>query len=264
MSLPIQKAVRSSRDRQQNDLYATSPEAVEALLEKEKFHNNILEPCCGLGHIAMVLESHNYHVISSDKNFYGYGQEGIDFLNNDDFFTGLDVDVITNPPYHLAIPMLERALEIAKFKVAMLFPFWYLIKFYYNPPARVYLFTRKIDIAKDGDFETFKNKNMKDYAWFVFEKGCKAATTVHYIINNKKVTPTIKKLEEKYAKDEVFWNSSKDSMKRHAFLLHNEGISNRAIARKLGVTEGTIRYWFKCVNYAPSPGVCSKNKSVSE
>lgn len=172
MSLPVQKAVRSNENRHQEDMYATSPAAVEALLEREKFYSCILEPCCGQGHISKVLELHNYHVISSDKNFHGYGNGGLDFLKDNDFFSGLDADIVTNPPYRLAIPMLERALEITKFKVAMLFPFWYLIKFYYNPPARVYLFTRKIDIARDGDFETFKNKNMKDYAWFIFEKGC--------------------------------------------------------------------------------------------
>lgn len=59
MSLPVHKAVRSSQDRQQDDLYATSPVAVEALLEREKFHNVILEPCCGLGHISRTLEEHN-------------------------------------------------------------------------------------------------------------------------------------------------------------------------------------------------------------
>lgn len=96
MSLPVHKAVRSSQDRQQDDLYATSPAAVEALLEREKFHNVILEPCCGLGHISLTLEEHKYHVISSDKNFYGFGTEGIDFLANDDFFSDLkeNVDIV--------------------------------------------------------------------------------------------------------------------------------------------------------------------------
>lgn len=247
MSLPVQKAVRSSQDRQQDDLYATSPEAVEALLKREKFHNTILEPCCGLGHISKVLESHKYNVISSDKNFYGYGHEGIDFLTNNTFFADLKdkVDIITNPPYNLSVLMVERALSLAKFKVCMLFPFWYLIKFYWYPPRRMYLFTRKIDIAKNGDFSTYRGKNMKDYAWFVFEKGYKGETSVHYIINNKKVVPSIKTIEEKYEDDKFFWNSSKENMRKYALLLHNEGLSNRAIARKLSITEGTIRNWLK-------------------
>lgn len=247
MSLPIQKAVRSSEKRHRDDLYATSPEAVEALLAREKFHCTILEPCCGMGHISRVLEVHKYQVISTDKNFYGYGTGGLDFLTNDDFFTDLKgkVDIITNAPYSHAIQIVEKALEITKSKVAMLFPFWYLIKFYYNPPCRVYLFTRKIDIAKDGDFETYKNKNMKDYAWFIFEKGYKSETTIHYILNNRRVTPTVKCLEEKYSDSDSFWNSSKSNMKRYALQLHEEGMSNRAIAKKINVTEGTIRNWFK-------------------
>lgn len=247
MSLSAQKSVKSNKERQQDDLYATSPAAVEALLEREKFHNVILEPCCGLGHISRTLEEHKYRVISSDKNFYGFGMEGIDFLSNDDLFSNLkgNVDIITNPPYHLAVPMVEKALTIAKHKVAMLFPFWYLIKFYWYPPCRIYLFTRKIDIAKNGDFETYRGKNMKDYAWFIFEKGYKSETVVHYIINNKKVTPLVRQLEEKYSCNEIFWNSSKDNMKQYAILLHKEGISNRSIAKKLNVSEGTIRNWLK-------------------
>lgn len=247
MSLSAQKSVRSSEERHSEDLYATSPEAVEALLERETFHNTVLEPCCGLGHISQVLKSNGYQVISSDKNFYGYGTGGKDFLDEDKFFAKLSgqVDIITNPPYSLAIPMVEKALNIAKSKVAILFPFWYLIKFYWNPPRRVYLFTRKIDIAKDGDFATYKGKNMKDYAWFIFEKGYRGETSVRYINNNKKVVPCIKSLEEKYSHDEAFWNSSKENMKKHALLLHDEGLSNRAIARKLDITEGTIRNWLK-------------------
>ena len=247
MSLPIQKAVKSSKERQQNDLYATSPEAVVALLTREKFHYTILEPCCGLGHISEVLKSHNYHVISSDKNFYGYGHEGIDFLTDNDFFSSLkgEVDIITNPPYNSAISMVKKALSLAKFKVCMLFPYWYIIKFYWHPPRRVYIFTRKIDIAKDGDFETYKGKNMKDYAWFVFEKGYKADTVIQYIINNKKTTPAMKELEIEYSKEDAYWNTSKTAKKRYAMQLHSEGISNRSIAKKLDVTEGTIRNWLK-------------------
>lgn len=247
MSLPAKKAVRSSKDRQQEDLYATSPEAVRLLLEREKFNHLILEPCAGLGHISEVLLQHGYDVISTDKNSYGYGMGEKDFLKNDDFFDKLkgEVDIITNPPYHLAIPIIEKALSLAKHKVAMLFPFWYLIKFYWYPPRRVYLFTRKIDIAKDGNFEIYRGKNMKDYAWFVFEKGYKSETNVHYIVNNKKTTSIVKRLEIEYSNDEAYWNSSKENMKKYAAQLREEGLSNRAIAQKLDITEGTIRNWFK-------------------
>ncbi len=45
----------------------------------------------------------------------------------------------------MAIPIVEKTLTLAKHKVAMLFPFWYLIRFYWYPPCRIYLFfTRKI------------------------------------------------------------------------------------------------------------------------
>ncbi len=247
MSLPAQKAVRSSEERHEEDLYATSPDAVKMLLEREKFHHKILEPCCGLGHISEVLLQHNYKVISTDKNYYGYGIGGKNFLVDDEYLNQLKgkVDIITNPPYNLAVEIVEKALSLAKHKVAMLFPFWYIIKFYWYPPRRVYLFTRKIDIARDGDFETFHGKNMKDYAWFIFDKGYKGNTAIHYIVNNRKVTPNVERLETIFSDESKFWNSSKESMRAYALQLHEDGLSNRAIAKKLEVSEGTIRNWLK-------------------
>ena len=45
----------SLTDRANRDFYATPASAVEMLLERESFSKNILEPCCGLGHISKVL-----------------------------------------------------------------------------------------------------------------------------------------------------------------------------------------------------------------
>ena len=66
--------------RESNDYYATEPRAVELLLEREKFCNNIWEPACGEGHISKVLLAHGYKVLSTDLVNRGYGSGGIDFL----------------------------------------------------------------------------------------------------------------------------------------------------------------------------------------
>ena len=44
-------------ERQENDYYATHPKAVEMLCDLETFSKDILEPCCGEGHISKVLEA---------------------------------------------------------------------------------------------------------------------------------------------------------------------------------------------------------------
>lgn len=247
MKQRAQKAIRSSSERHSEDFYATDPQAVRLLLKYEKFHHKVLEPCCGMGHISKVLIQHNYEVISADKNDYGYGIVQKDFLAEDDLLNGLkgEVDIVTNPPYYLAVKMVEKALLLAKHKVAMLFPFWYIVKFYWYPPRRIYLFTRKINIAKDGDFEAYHGKNMKDYAWFIFDKGYKGSSTIHYINNNKRVSPIVEELETTYMDESKFWNSSKENMQTYAIQLHKEGVSNRAIAKRLEVSEGTVRNWLK-------------------
>ena len=70
----------STREREKNDFYATEPTAVERLLRVEKFSKNILEPCCGSGHISEVLKSHGYIVTSEELFDRGYGNTGLDFL----------------------------------------------------------------------------------------------------------------------------------------------------------------------------------------
>lgn len=62
--------------RAENDYYATDPRAVELLLEKEEFSNNIWECACGEGHISKVLEQNGYEVLSTDLIDRGYGTGG--------------------------------------------------------------------------------------------------------------------------------------------------------------------------------------------
>ena len=54
----------SDEDRAENDFYATPKRVTQMLLDKEKFNNNVLEPCCGIGHISEVLIENNYTVTS--------------------------------------------------------------------------------------------------------------------------------------------------------------------------------------------------------
>src|SRR5574344_608958 len=66
----------SEFERVQHDYYATDPQAVEELLKVESFDKNILEPCCGEGHISKVLEKHGYMVESSDLIDRNFGRGG--------------------------------------------------------------------------------------------------------------------------------------------------------------------------------------------
>ena len=178
-------------EREENDFYATDPRAVEMLCDIETFSKDVLEPCCGEGHISKVLESRGYNVESFDLIDRGYGKFGIDFL---EYNTSIDKDIVTNPPYKLAQEFVEHAMEIVTdgHKVAMFLKLVFfegkerkkMFKKY--PPKRVWVSSSRIPCAKNGDFyqrdakgniRYDKNGKPKEivsavaYAWFVWEKG---------------------------------------------------------------------------------------------
>lgn len=163
----------SKGEREVNDYYATEPKAVELLLQKEKFSSIILEPSCGEGHISRVLLDNGYAVKSSDLIDRGFG-EVKDFFEVDDFCG----DIITNPPYKIALDFVKHSLDIIPEgnKVAMFLKLQFLEgkarrEFYKeNSPKKIYVASGRLNCAKNGKFEEFKSSAVA-YAWFVWEKG---------------------------------------------------------------------------------------------
>lgn len=160
-------------DREENDFYATAPKAVEKLLEKETFSKDVYECACGQGHISKVLKEHGYNVHSSDLINRGYG-EVLNFFQIDK----IDGDIITNPPYKLAIEFVYHALEIVNEgnKVAFLLKIQFLESeqrrklFNQYPPKYVYVFSNRVICAKNGEFEKYTSSAIC-YAWFIWIKG---------------------------------------------------------------------------------------------
>jgi 23S rRNA G2445 N2-methylase RlmL len=100
--------------------------------------------------------------------------------------------IITNPPYTLFVPMVERAMAICNKKVAMLLPLRYLTSkerfevFKKYPPKYVYVYIERICIAKNGKFEEYDaGANMEMYAWYVWEKGFEGEPTLRWIHNDR-------------------------------------------------------------------------------
>lgn len=173
----------SKLKREDNDYYATEPKAVELLIEKELFSKNILEPSCGEGHISKVLTVNGYDVISSDLIDRGFG-EVKDFFEIDN----LDGDIITNPPYKVALDFVKHSLEIIPNgnKVAMFLKLQFLEgkarkEFYKtNPPKKIYVASGRLNCAKNGEFEKYPSSAVA-YAWFVWEKGYTGKPEIDWI-----------------------------------------------------------------------------------
>lgn len=168
-------------ERQEDDYYATSPRAVEMLLEKESFAKDIWECASGGGHISKVLEKAGYNVLKTDiidreKN----GTVIIeDFLESNRIFDG---DIITNPPYKLAQEFVEKALDSVTdgHKVVMYLRLGFLEGkkrqrlFKTNQLKKVYVAAARMGCAPNGQFHDMKNEcegGAVAFAWFVWEKG---------------------------------------------------------------------------------------------
>lgn len=176
----------SESERAELDYYATDPEAVEKLLDREKFCHYIFEPACGGGHITNVLLKHGFDVISNDIANRGFGHQNTtkDFLS----FIGNYRDVITNPPYNKAKEFVEHALDISQenVKVAMFLKLTFLEGgkrkelFDKYPPKTIYVFRNRVDCWKNG-IKPEKPSKAVCYAWFVWVKGFNGKPQIEWI-----------------------------------------------------------------------------------
>jgi hypothetical protein len=170
--------------REEHDMYATNPDAVDSLLRREAFAERIWEPACGMGHISERLGLYGYGVRSTGLYDHGYGEPGIDFLAAG--MPDLGADIVTNPPYSIWRKFARHAMGLLRDggKSAMLLKLLSLetlasLKLFAEyPPKRVHVFSRRIDCARRGEFT---GKTAVAYAWYVWEKGFSGAPEIHWI-----------------------------------------------------------------------------------
>jgi len=182
---PLGASNHSKGERAENDYYATEPRAAEILLDVEPELNNIWECACGGGHLARVFDNVGNLTKATDLIDRGYGEIG-DFL--DENITYYNGDIVTNPPFSLAGEFVQKALSIIPVgrKVCMFLRLLFLegkkrkelFKVY--PPQTVYVFSNRINCAKNGDFKTYKRSAIA-YAWFVWLKGYKGKTIIKWV-----------------------------------------------------------------------------------
>lgn len=175
-------------EREQLDFYATEPKATQVLLEQETFSPYVWEPACGMGHISEVLKENGYTVFSSDIIDRGYeGTKVLDFFKTYDTNT----DIVTNPPYKYAKEFVEHALQISRkgTKIAMFLKLTFLESkkrrelFDKYPPKVIYVSSSRLQCAKNGDFEIYKQGvgTAVAYAWYIWVKGYQGPTHLKWI-----------------------------------------------------------------------------------
>ncbi len=159
-----------------DDNFPTPPWATRALLlygiPYDNFHiQSCLEPACGDGHMAKVLQTYFNSVDAFDVN-EKYGYERRNFLTSN--YKNYDW-VITNPPFNFAEKFIHKALTIADRGVAILARTTFLESvgrferlFNSTPPTIFAQFVERVPMVK-GRLD--KNATTATgYAWFIWLK----------------------------------------------------------------------------------------------
>lgn len=194
----------SQHEREPDDYYATDPKAIDKLLSVAQLNTRIWECACGGGHLSERLTEHGFYVCSTDIKDRGYKRLSVikDFLKAKTVPFNQPFDIVTNPPYRYAKEFVIKALELLPHggKCCMLLRLQFLEGkaryeeiFRTTPPRRVYVFSERLQCAKNGDFEQLKTSGGSAiaYAWFVWVKGCENKTTTVNWIRKAKDTRVI-------------------------------------------------------------------------
>lgn len=112
--------------REEDDFYPTPLLATIAFMQQEsKFIGpKVWECACGTGEMAEAIKSFGHEVVSTDLVDRGYGEVG-DFLSATEPMAN---QIITNPPFNLAVKFIEQALgnfEVDYFALLLKSTFWH-------------------------------------------------------------------------------------------------------------------------------------------
>lgn len=167
------------------DWYQDPVEAIEALLAVERFAGTSWDPCCGIGTIPKAMIAAGHRCYGTDVTDRGYVDPVLptgptDFLEVERLsFRPID-NIVCNPPYKDPTRYVDRALCIARHKVACLLPLTFLegekrARWRLRTPlARIRTFSWRINMPPGELLQAGKVEakgGTKAFAWFIWEHG---------------------------------------------------------------------------------------------
>ncbi len=155
-------AITQQDSNRDSDHYATPINVIEELFKREKFNGVIHDPCCGDFRIMDVANRFGYEATGDDILLSGKS-----FFDVSHWSTNRHDNIVTNPPYSIAIDFLLHALAVSD-TVAMLLPINFLagverfkeVHQIYRL-ASLYVFARRLNFGSSNPPPT-------DHAWFVY------------------------------------------------------------------------------------------------
>ena len=185
----IQIGGGKASERVEHDLYETPEYFTRQFLDKVKFNNPVLEPCCGNGRISNVLKEYGYDVSSSDIVKRDFDCEVKNFIY-DDFEIG-KFDICTNPPFKLLSEFVAKSSCVAKDKFCFVARIQFLesigrYESFFKDGINGFYLSKVLCATKRVDFvsvrQTAINSSAMMCAWFVFERGERQAV-IDWIID---------------------------------------------------------------------------------
>lgn len=196
MNAPVKTPIAAHKFERQPENWYVEPEWVsEALFAAEPFWWSVLDPACGGGNIIRSARLHGLKAFGSDivARFDDPDFEIHDFLRGElhwNFSDRLRPDnIISNPPYgDDLIPFIERALELAICKVAMVLPLTFMTgserqRWLETTPLYKIMPISPRPSMPPGEALLRGEKSTggtKDFAWFIWLKGFQGQPTVQF------------------------------------------------------------------------------------
>ena len=146
----------------------------------------------GRGDISNVFLDKGHEVLSTDLIDRGYDNitGGVDFLKTK-YTEDMPHNIVTNPPFNLAFEFVKHAFEmslLSEGKVAMFLRLAFLESkkrrpfFLENKPSKVYVFSERQTLWKNGEDVPKGRSGTTPYAWFVWNgKNRKDKTVLEWI-----------------------------------------------------------------------------------
>ncbi len=173
----------SGYERVEADWYVEPRWLVDALLDVEPFEGVTWDPACGGGTIPRAVADRGIEALATDIADRGFGVSGVDFLQSQRQVA----NIVSNPPYGIIQPWIERALTMTTHKVAILARLALLegqarrtTLFAKTPPARVWVSSRRPSMPPGGTDVPARGGTIA-YGWFVWDRGHSGPTTLGWL-----------------------------------------------------------------------------------
>lgn len=185
----MNEILKGTSNREANDFYATNPKCVVDVLERLNLESDlkVLEPCAGNGHMAKILKNNFADVKTNDLIQRDYPLDSVGDFLNDYIIDDVDV-VITNPPFKYAKQFIEKSLnEINDDGKVIMFARLQLLEgksrkeLNIKHLEKVFVYTYRVNTAKNGDEREFLKSSSMCFAWFVYSNNKNSETIIEFI-----------------------------------------------------------------------------------